>query len=101
MRAIHRGEGRRRAQRLLEFALVAPILLLLIVGLIEMGYALFVYVEVQNAAREGARAAAVRACPTAQDRLDIIALTRGLLPAFVDPNAINPDIDYNGNPRPS
>jgi Flp pilus assembly protein TadG len=86
---------------MVEFALVAPVLLLLIIGLIEMGYVLFVYVEVQNAAREGARAAAVRACPTAQDQLDIISLTRGLLPAFVDTNAINPIIDYNGNLRPS
>ena len=44
--------GNLRAQSMVEFALVLPMLLLLVVGIIELGYALFVYVEVQNAARE-------------------------------------------------
>jgi Flp pilus assembly protein TadG len=48
-----------QAQALVEFALVLPLLLLLLVGIIDFGRALFVYSEVSNAAREAVRYAAV------------------------------------------
>ena len=48
-----------QAQALVEFALVMPLLLLLLVGIIDFGRALFVYSEVSNAAREAVRYAAV------------------------------------------
>ena len=67
--------GNLRAQSMVEFALVLPMLLLLVVGIIELGYALFVYVEVQSAGREGARAAAVRACPNLTNYQEIANLT--------------------------
>ena len=44
---------------MVEFALVLPILLLLAVGIMDFGRALFVYSEVSNAAREAVRYAAV------------------------------------------
>jgi len=43
------------AQAMLEFALVVPILLLLIYGLIEVGRLLFIYNSVVSAARQAAR----------------------------------------------
>lgn len=48
----HRGQG------LVEFALVLPVLLLFIVGIMEFGRILFLYTEGSNAAREALRAAA-------------------------------------------
>jgi len=46
---------RSRGQGLVEFALILPILLLIVLGLIEFGRAFFIYTVVSNAAREGAR----------------------------------------------
>ncbi|MFN3929767.1 MAG: TadE family protein, partial [Thermoflexus sp.] len=49
----------RRGQGLVEFALILPVLLLFMVGIMEFGRVLFIYTEVSNAAREALRAAAV------------------------------------------
>lgn len=61
------GEGS-RGQALVEFAIVAPMLFLLILGTIEAGRFIFHYELVNNAAREGARYAIVHgslsACPS-------------------------------------
>ena len=56
------GRRRRRGTRgqaLVEFALVIPIFLLIIVGLFDLGRAVFAYNTLTNAAREGARMAIV------------------------------------------
>lgn len=44
-----------RAQAIVEFAIVLPILLLVVYGLIETGRLLFIYSSVNNAARQAAR----------------------------------------------
>ena len=44
-----------KAQAMVEFALVLPILLLVIVGLLEVGRAIFMYSALFSAAREGVR----------------------------------------------
>ena len=50
-----------RGQALVEFALILPILLLLIIGSMEFGLIIHQYLVVAEAAREGARSAAVGA----------------------------------------
>lgn len=50
----------RRGQSLVEFALVLPILLLIVVGILEFGLAFRTYQVVTNSAREGARTAVLR-----------------------------------------
>jgi hypothetical protein len=45
----------RRAQGLLEFALVMPLLLLLLMGVIEFGWLIFNYTQIYNGMREGLR----------------------------------------------
>lgn len=45
---------RSRAQSLVEFALVTPILLLIFAGLADFGRAFYAYVAIENAAKEGA-----------------------------------------------
>ena len=61
--ALHRLGDRRgragRGQSLVEFALVIPIIILLIVAFAEIGRAVFAYNAIANAARQGARVAAV------------------------------------------
>jgi Flp pilus assembly protein TadG len=54
-----RSSGRRRGQALVEFALVLPILLLFIFGIIDAGRLIFTYNTVGNAARDGVRVAIV------------------------------------------
>jgi Flp pilus assembly protein TadG len=46
-----------------EFAIILPILLLIIAGIVDFGRAYFTQVTLTNAAREGARAAVVRVSP--------------------------------------
>lgn len=53
-----------RGQSLVEFALLVPILILLIFGLFDFGRAIYAYNAVSNAAREGARIAIVDQGPT-------------------------------------
>jgi len=47
--------NRKKAQGMVEFALVLPILLLLIFGIIEYGRLFFAWISIENAARIGAR----------------------------------------------
>jgi hypothetical protein len=51
-----RGDG---GAALVEFGLVAPILFLLVFGIVEFGWAFFQNLDVRHGAREGARLAAV------------------------------------------
>jgi hypothetical protein len=44
-----------RAQAIVEFAIVAPILVMLLVGIMEVGRLLYIYAAVNNASREAAR----------------------------------------------
>lgn len=60
-----------RSQALIEFALVSPVLLLLIFGVIDLGRAIFYYDTLNHAAREGARVAA-RASNTLPTNADVL-----------------------------
>jgi Flp pilus assembly protein TadG len=63
-------DGRRRRSRgavLVEFALVAPVLLILLFGIIEFGFAFVQWLDVRHGARETARLVAVNYKPTAAE----------------------------------
>lgn len=51
---------RHRGQSVVEFALVIPILLLLVIGFLDLGRAMYTQSVLANAAREGARVAIIR-----------------------------------------
>jgi len=53
------SSSRRWGQSLVELALVLPLLLMLLMGLMEFGMVLYAHVQVSNAAREAARSASL------------------------------------------
>jgi len=63
-RRRHPGQ---RGQSLVEFAFVLPIIVLVIVAFIEIGRAVFAWNTIANAARQGARVAAVNQLPDVTD----------------------------------
>jgi len=67
-----------RSQALIEFALVSPVLLLLLFGTIDIGRAIFYYDTLNHAAREGARVAA-RASNALPTNADVLSTVNGQL----------------------
>ncbi len=59
-----RARRRTRGQALVEFALVFPVFILVLAGMVDFGLGLYSYMTIINAAREGARLGAT-ACSTA------------------------------------
>ena len=59
-----KGKTGRSGQAMVEFALVLPILLLLIMGIIEFGRLLFIYSAVTTSSREAARYASASGLPS-------------------------------------
>lgn len=55
------SRGGERGASLVEFALIAPFLIFLLIGIIEFGYLFGEFNDVRHGAREGARIAAVNA----------------------------------------
>jgi hypothetical protein len=55
MKILKLPSGKSKGQAMLEFAIVLPILLLVVYGLIETGRLLFIYSSVNNATRQAAR----------------------------------------------
>jgi len=92
--------SKKKGQALVEFALVLPLLLLLLVGLVEFGLLMFSKIVVTNAAWEGANAGATIVDP-AQGDAEIIGAVQqaayGLDPALlvidIDPGQDEPPRD--------
>lgn len=59
LRRIASSIGNSRGQSIVEFALVLPLLLTIMLGIINFGLICYNYITVNEAAREGARAVAV------------------------------------------
>jgi Flp pilus assembly protein TadG len=53
--AVRRESNGERGQAMIEFALILPVLLLILVGVIELGRAAYFYLEVADAAKAGAQ----------------------------------------------
>lgn len=79
---------RGRGQALVEFALVIPLFLLLLIALFDLGRAVFAYNTLTNAAREGARIAAVN-----QDMTSIVNRAKNAT-AIVELDAPNVTVDF-------
>lgn len=66
-RLLHRFRQTEAGQALVEFTMILPIFLVLMFGLVDFGRAFYTWLLVTNAAREGARVAAVQAPATSVD----------------------------------
>ena len=88
---------------LVEFAIILPLLLLLIFGIIEFGLFLFNRHVITNAVREAARAGIVVRIPRLSDD-DIKTIARNYceqyLVTFGEGKLAFPQDDSNGNPLP-
>ncbi len=73
---MRRNRHGQRSQALIEFALVSPVLLLLLFGVMDLGRAIFYYDTINHAAREGARVA-VRASTALPTNTDVLNAVRG------------------------
>jgi Flp pilus assembly protein TadG len=67
---LNRLRGKSGGQGLVEFAVVLPVILLLFLGIFDFGRAVFAFNTVANAAREGARVAAVDQVLTSPDCIE-------------------------------
>jgi Flp pilus assembly protein TadG len=77
---------------LIEFALVLPLLLLVVLGIAEFGFIFMRYEVVTNAAREGARMAVLPGYQTADVQARVIAYTNaGGAPGLTAPNVVVED----------
>ena len=78
MRRVH-GRRRTRGQSLVEFALVFPIVVVILLAIFDLGRLVFAYNDIGNAARQGARTAIIDQAPNhARDRVIQMATSLGL-----------------------
>ncbi len=84
-----------RGQSLVEFALILPIFVLILVGVFDFGRAVFAYNTVNNAAREGSRLAIVDQTEAHIDNLGVQRADS----IGVDPSQIT--IDYRNPSTPN
>ena len=78
-------EGRERGAVAVEFALLAPVLIMLLLGIMEFGRAYNAQITLSSAAREGVRVMAIGNNPTAA-RTAAKNAAVGLQPALTDSN---------------
>ncbi|MGH9482105.1 MAG: TadE/TadG family type IV pilus assembly protein [Terriglobales bacterium] len=103
-----RARSRRSAgTALAEFAIAAPILLTVLLGVVQMGWALYTYHFVASAARQAARYAIVRgadcsswttACPAGAS--DIQNFVTSLAPGAIDTTALTVTTAWTPNNSP-
>ncbi len=76
-------------QALVEFALVIPILILILMGVLDLGRGIYTYNVVANAAREGVRFGIVNPSNTSGIRAQALANTIALDPSQIAPASIS------------
>lgn len=75
-----------RSQSMVEFALIAPVLIILLFGIVDFGRVIYVYATLNQAVSEGARTA-IRASPLLPSNADVQAAVRN---HAVDVSLANP-----------
>ena len=88
---------------LVEFALVLPVLLLVLLGIVDMGFMFQRYEVVTNAAREGARLAVLPGYGTADVQSRVVAyVSAGRVPTTgTNPDVLVEDVSIPVSGRPS
>lgn len=91
-----------RGASAVEFALLLPLLMMILFGIIEFGMALYRQAILTNASREGARLGIVQSVPPITDaqvnaRIDTYLTAAGIAPGSVT-RAISPIVAVTGTP---
>jgi Flp pilus assembly protein TadG len=93
---------REHGQDLIEYAIILPILVLLVIGILELSMIVFSYNTIADAAREGARYGVIHPTNTAGINTATRRLTTGLNPAQLTVtsslpggNVIRVEVTYN------
>lgn len=103
-RSRRRRNRKQRGQSLVEFAMVAPLFLLMVFGMVDFGIGFYSWITVTNAAREGARLGAVQGTQgeivarvnASADQLDTTKMTVTVVNAQGLPGeAVAVDVDYD------
>jgi hypothetical protein len=93
-----------QGQSLVEFALILPLMVLIVIGIFDLGRAFFAYIAISNAAREGARVYTFS--PKTTTRADIYAAVRlevgnqsvvdeaKILPSTIQIHCVDPDSNF-------
>ena len=68
----------RQGQSLLEFALILPVLVLVLVGVFDLGRALFALITINNAAREGARYGTLHSTDSADTNVKLASVDEAI-----------------------
>ena len=93
---MRRRDPRRRAAAVVEFAVVLPLLITILFGIIEYGWVFMVRQALQTAAREGARVGTLQTATEAQvlARVTDVMAPTGLTPSFTfqDATAVDPEV---------
>jgi Flp pilus assembly protein TadG len=79
----HRAALAERGQNIVEFAIAAPLLFLVVCAIFEFGNLLLTQVQLQNAVRQGARYAALSGCPTNSAIQSVVQSAAASLPITV------------------
>jgi Flp pilus assembly protein TadG len=90
---MRRQRRRGHGQSLVEFALVIPIFLLIFMGIVDFGRAIFTYNSLSNAARDGARVAIVDQTVTGGIPAGATEAANQATTLGIDP-ATDVDVDY-------
>jgi Flp pilus assembly protein TadG len=92
-------------QSMIEFALILPLFVLIVIGVFDLGRAFFAYIAISNAAREGARVYTFSPDTTTREDIDHavhleIGTSSVVNQAKIDPHILIQCVDPN-DPNPN
>lgn len=93
---LHKGLRSESGASAVEFALLLPVLMMILFGIIEFGFALYQQAVLTNASREGARLGIVQASPAITIAQINAAIDNYLTPAGINPANVSRAIVAGG-----
>lgn len=93
---MHQGLRSESGASAVEFALLLPVLMMILFGIIEFGFALYQQAILTNASREGARLGIVQSIPAITTAQINAAIDAYLTPAGINPGNVTRAIVAGG-----